>query len=188
MLKDYPKAIVTKDGDSVLLRPVTAQDEQELNRFFSEIPDDEQWFLREKLDDPHILHEFLRKLDYKRTIPIIAVRETDGKIIANVRLHLSSAPCIGHVAHLRIMVHPDFRSLKIGSWMILDCVKTAMDIGLEKLFAEFISGAEDSAIGAALKMDFRHEGTLKDYIRDSKGGYRDLIIMSRDLQTRWSDF
>ncbi|MFH0958349.1 MAG: GNAT family protein [Pseudomonadota bacterium] len=188
MFQDYPKAIVTKDGESVLLRLVTPQDEHELNKFFSEIPDTEQWFLREKLNDPKILHEFLRKLDYKRTIPIIAVREADGKIIANLRLHLSSAPCIGHVAHLRILVHPDFRSLKIGSWIILDCVKTAMDLGLEKLFAEFISGVEDAAVGAALKLDFRHEGTLKDYIRDTNGEYRDLIIMSRDLQTRWSDF
>ena len=31
MLKDYPKAIVTKDGDSVLLRPVTVEDEEALN-------------------------------------------------------------------------------------------------------------------------------------------------------------
>ncbi|MDR3603092.1 MAG: N-acetyltransferase family protein [Desulfomonilaceae bacterium] len=188
MLKDYPKAIVTKDGDSVLLRPVTVEDEEALNEFFSEISDQEQWFLREKLNDPKILHESLKKLNYKRTLPIVAVREKDGKIVANLRLHLSLAPSIGHVAHLRVMVHPDFRSLKIGSWMILDCVKTAMDMGLEKLFAEFVAGAEDSAIGAALKLDFRHEGSLKDYIKDKHGGYRDLVIMSRDLQSKWSDF
>ncbi len=188
MLKDYPKAIVTKDGDSVLLRPVTVQDEEALNEFFSEIPDDEQWFLREKLNDPEILHDCLQRLDYKRTLPIVAVREKDGRIIANLRLHLSLAPCIGHVAHLRVMVHPSFRSLKIGSWMILDSLKIAMDMGLEKLFAEFIAGAEDAAIGAALKLDFKHEGELKDYIKDKHGGYRDLIIMSRDLQSKWSDF
>ncbi|MCX5874027.1 MAG: GNAT family protein [Deltaproteobacteria bacterium] len=188
MFKDYPKAIVTKDGESVLLRPVKPEDEKALNEFFSEIPDDEQWFLREKLDDPEVLHDCLQKLNYRRTLPIVAVREKDGKIIANLRLHLSMARCIEHVAHLRVMVHPDFRSLKIGSWMILDCVKTAMDMGLEKLFAEFIAGVEDAAIGAALKLDFRHEGVLKDYIKDKHGGYRDLIIMSRDLQSKWSDF
>ena len=103
MLKDYPKAIVTKEGDSVLLRPVTPEDEEALNEFFSEIPDNEQWFLREKLNDPKILHESLKKLNYRRTLPIIAVREKDGKIVANLRLHLSLAPCIGHVAHLRVM-------------------------------------------------------------------------------------
>ncbi|MGC8658355.1 MAG: GNAT family N-acetyltransferase [Desulfomonilaceae bacterium] len=188
MLKDYPKAIVTKDGDSVLLRPVTPEDEEALNEFFSEIPDNEQWFLREKLNDPKILHESLQKLNFRRTLPIIAVREKDGKIVANLRLHFSLAPCIVHVAHLRVMVHPAFRSLKIGSWMILDCIKTAMDMGLEKLYAEFIAGVEDSAMGAALKLAFRHEGSLKDYIKDKKGGYRDLIIMSRDLQSKWSDF
>jgi L-amino acid N-acyltransferase YncA len=188
MLKDYPKAIVTKDGDSVLLRPATLADENALNQFFGEIPDQEQWFFREKLNDPVILHEFLLHLNYKRALPIVAVREKDGKIIANLRLHMSMAPCLGHVAHLRLMVHPNFRALKIGSWMILDCVKTAMDLGLEKLFAEFVAGVEEAAIGAATKLDFRHEGILKDYIKDKKGVYRDLIIMSRDLQSKWSDF
>lgn len=188
MLTDYPKTIVTKDGTSVLLRPVTPADEEALNRFYAEIPKDEQWFLRDKLDEPETLHKWLKKLDYKRILPIIAVREEDGKIIANIRLHLHVAPCILHVAHLRVMVHPDYRSQRLGSWMILDCIKTAMDMGLEKLFAEFVSGVEDAAISAAIKLDFVHEGVLKDYIKDKNGSYHDLIIMVRNLAAEWSDF
>ncbi|MGD9819647.1 MAG: N-acetyltransferase family protein [Desulfomonilaceae bacterium] len=188
MLKDYPKAIITKDGTCVLLRPVVATDEAALNQFFSEIPSDEQWFLREKLDEPETLHRWIQQLNYSRILPIVAVREDDGKIIANIRLHLHSAPCIHHVGHLRIMVHPDYRSQRLGSWMILDCIKIAMDMGLEKLIAEFVSGIEDAGINAAIKLDFKHEGVLKDYIKDKKGEYRDLIIMVRNLTSDWSDF
>lgn len=188
MLTDYPKAIVTKDGTSVLLRPVTESDEKALNRFFSEIPINEQWFLRHKLDEPETLHRWIERLDYSRILPIIAEREDDGKIIANLRLHLHEAPCILHVGHLRVMVHPAYRSQKVGSWMILDCIKTAMDMGLEKLIAEFVSGVEDAAINAAIKLDFKHEGVLKDYIKDQNGAYHDLIIMVRNLSSDWSDF
>ena len=188
MLEDYPKAIVTKDGTSVLLRPVVESDEEALSIFYSEVPKEEQWFLRDKLDEPETLHRWLKKLDYSKILPIVAVREDDGKIIANVRLHLHVAHCIVHVGHLRVMVHPSYRSQRLGSWMILDCIKAAMDMGLEKLFAEFVSGVEDSAIAAALKLDFKHEGVLKDYIKDKNGEYHDLIIMVRDLASEWSDF
>ncbi len=188
MLEDYPKTIVTKDGTCVLLRPVVESDEEALNRFYAEAPKDEQWFLRDKLDDPETLRRWISNLDYSKVLPIVAVREDDGKIIANVRLHLHTAPCILHVGHLRIMVHPDYRSQRLGSWMILDCIKTAMDLGLEKLFAEFVSGVEDAAIVAAMKLDFTHEGVLKDYIKDKNGNYHDLIIMVRNLAADWSDF
>ncbi len=188
MLEDYPKAIVTKDGTSVLLRPVVESDEEALNLFYSEIPKEERWFLRDKLDEPETLNRWIKRLDFTKMLPIVAVREEDGKIIANIRLHFYLARCIEHVGHLRVTVHPAFRSQRLGSWMILDCIKTAMDMGLEKLFAEFVSGVEDAGIIAALKLDFKHEGILKDYIKDKNGEYRDLIIMARDLTTDWSDF
>lgn len=188
MMRSYPKAIVCKDGQCVLIRPVVRQDEEGLKEFFSELPEEEHWFLREKLTDPSVLHEWLEKMDYDRLLPIIAVREEDGKIIANLRLHRATEPSMRHVAHLRITVHPAFRQLKVGTWMILDCVKLAMDLGIEKLVAEFVAGVEEPAILAAYKLDFREEAVLEGYVKDSHGIYRDLIIMVKNLCKDWSDF
>ena len=50
MMKDYPKAIVTRDGTSVLLRPVVPSDEEALRTFFASIPEEERWFLKRKLE------------------------------------------------------------------------------------------------------------------------------------------
>ncbi len=188
MLEDYPKAIVTRDGQSVLLRPVTASDEQALREFFSKIPAAEQWFLRENLTDCECLHRWINKLDYDCILPIVAVREDDGTIIANLRLYRTASESMRHVAHLRVMVLPDCRHHKIGSWMILDCMKLAMDLGIEKLIAEFIDGLEEPAILAAYKLDFRPEAVLPRYVKDVEGKYHDLIIMVRDLHREWSDF
>jgi L-amino acid N-acyltransferase YncA len=188
MLEDYPKAIVTRDGRSVLLRPVAASDEQALREFFSKIPEAEQWFLREKLTDPERLHKWIHKLNHDFILPIVAVREDDGTIIANLRLYRTTSESMRHVAHLRVMVLPDCRYHKIGSWMILDCMKLAMDLGIEKLIAEFIDGLEEPAILAAYKLDFRPEAVLPKYVKDVEGKYHDLIIMVRDLHREWSDF
>ncbi len=188
MIKDYPKAIVTKDGASVLLRPATLADETELIKFFDQIPEEEQWFLREKLDDPVLLHEWLDRLDYDRILPIVAVRETDGAIVANLRLYRSGSKSLNHVAHIRIMVDPAYRKLKVGSWLMLDSVKLAMDLGIEKLVAEFIAGKEEAAIKAAAKLDFHQEGVLKAYVKDRQGNDLDLVIMVRNLHREWSDF
>ncbi len=188
MLEDYPKAIVTPDGKSVLLRPVAATDEQALREFFCKIPVSEQWFLRERLTDSERLHDWIHKVNHDFILPIVAVREDDGAIIANLRLYRTASESMRHVAHLRIMVLSDCRNYKIGSWMILDCMKLAMDLGIEKLFAEFIAGFEEPAVRAAHKLNFRPEAVLPQYVKDVEGKYHDLIIMVRDLHREWSDF
>ena len=72
--------------------------------------------------------------------------------------------------------------------MILDSVKLAMDLGIEKLIAEFVDGVEEGAITAAKKLDFHQEAVLKDYVKDRQGRDRDLIIMVKNLYRDWSDF
>ena len=108
MIKDYPKAIVTGDGTSVLLRPVVPSDEEALRTFFASIPEEERWFLRENLSDPQLLHQWIEALDYDYTLPIVAVREDDGTIVANLRLYRSKSDSIRHLAHLRVMVLPAY--------------------------------------------------------------------------------
>jgi|UniRef100_A0A7C4AQ37 L-amino acid N-acyltransferase YncA len=188
MLKDYPKTIVTKDGTLVRLRPVAPGDEEGLMSFFAEIPLDEQWFLREKLTDPAFLKKWMTRLDYDEMLPIIAVKDDDNTIIANLTLYRFSSPSIRHVVHLRTTVHPKFRAMRLGSWMILDSVKLSMDLGVQKIIAEFVAGVEEAAIAAAHKLDFHEEAVLKDYVKDRHGTYRDLIIMVKNLHQDWSDF
>jgi L-amino acid N-acyltransferase YncA len=72
--------------------------------------------------------------------------------------------------------------------MLLDTIRLAMSVGIEKLVAEFIAGVEDAAMNAAQKLDFFEEAVLKDYVKDSQGRYRDLIIMVKTLHRDWSDF
>jgi len=187
MLENYPKEIMTKDGIPILIRPATKADEAALNAFFASIPPDERWFLREDVGDPLVMRQWIEQLDYNRVIPLIAETE-DGTIIANVRLHRRPAECLGHIAHLRIVVDPRFRNQRLGTWMLIDVIRLAMDMGIEKLVAEFVTGVEEPGIRAAFRLDFFEQAVLKDYVKDRNGNYRDLAIMVKTLHRDWSDF
>jgi RimJ/RimL family protein N-acetyltransferase len=188
MLKDYKKTIVTSDGSSIVLRPVERSDEEALRRLLGRIPEDEHWFLRQNLTDPHVLHQWLENIDYEQLLPMVAITEDGKEVVGILRLYRSASDCCVHIAYLRILVHPDYRAQHIGSWMIQECSELAKSLGVEKLIAEFVSGSEDVAIKAAQKLDFRLEAVLKEYVKDRNGMYRDLIIMVKNLFKEWDDF
>jgi L-amino acid N-acyltransferase YncA len=188
MLDAYPKVIITKDGTAVLLRPMIPEDEEQLRAFFSRIPERERWFRREDVSDPSVVHQWVEKMDYQRVLPMVAVTEADGTIIANMSMHRRTFGCLSHVGHIRIMVDPAYRAQRLGTWMLLDMVKLAMGFGVEKLVAELVAGVEDSALRAVQKLDFFKEAVLENYVKDQEGKARDLIIMVKTLHREWSDF
>ena len=188
MFEDYPKEIMIMDGTVLTLRPVVREDEEDLNKFFFEIPEEERWYRRQKLTDPEVLHKWIETLDYKRIIPLIAVNQDTGYIVANLTLLFSTSVSLRHVAHLRLMVHPWYRHQRLGGLMILDGAELAMSLGIEKLIAEFVVGVEETAIAAAQKLDFHQAAVLKDYVKDPEGKYRDLLIMVKNLHAEWGDF
>ncbi|MEW6137199.1 MAG: GNAT family protein [Thermodesulfobacteriota bacterium] len=187
MLENYPREIVIKSGVPVILRPLVLEDEQRMLEFFQRIPEDERWFLRENVADPEVMYHWIRRLDFESVIPLVAVT-ADGTIIANVRIHRRHSDCMTHVAHLRIQVDPAYRHQRLGTWMLLDAIKLAMSMGIEKLVAEFVSGVEEPAMNAARKLDFFEQAVLRDYVKNRRGEYHDLIIMIKTIHREWSDF
>jgi RimJ/RimL family protein N-acetyltransferase len=188
MLDHYPKEIMTKDGIPVLIRPYTKEDRERLREFFSRISEDERWFIRDDIGDPEIMDKWIQDPDYSKTIPLIAVKHEEATIVGNVTLHMRLSECVSHVAHLRIIIDPEYRKRRLGTWMLIDAIKFAMDIGLEKLVAEFVEGVDDAAMGAAARLDFLEQDLLRGYLKDRQGRYRDLVIMVKNFHRDWSDF
>jgi RimJ/RimL family protein N-acetyltransferase len=188
MLDTYPKEILCKDGTPILLRPLVMDDEERMRDFLQRIPEEERWFLRDNVAEPETLHRWLEGLDYDRVLPLVAVMEDGDRIIANVRLHRRPADCLRHIAHLRIVVDPEFRSQRIGTWMLIDAMKLAMNMGIEKLVAEFVADVEEAAVKAAHRLDFFEQAIIRDYVKDRRGKYHDLVIMVKTLHKEWSDF
>lgn len=182
----YPKEIVLKDGGEAVIRPLEQADEPALNRFFKEIPGADRWYMRYDVLDPTVIHKWIEGIDSGTVFSIIALHEE--RIVAHASLHMRGYGSTQHVGRLRIMVLPEFRRKRLGTWMLLDLIQLAMDKGLCDLRSDFVDGIEDTAIDAAQKLDFFEKARLKDYVKDSQGNRHDMIIMMKRLHKDWGDF
>ncbi len=186
MQTKYPKEVILKDGSEAVLRPLEERDAEALLQFYRSIPPAERWYMKEDAADPSIIKKWTDRMDPYRMFSIVAW--TDDGIVAHATLIRNVFGGMKHGGHLRIMVSPDFRRKRLGTWMLLDLIRRAMDSGLERLRSEFVVGAEDAAIEAAYKLDFYKAGVLTDYVKDQDGNYHDYQIMVKHLHTEWSDF
>lgn len=188
MLEDFRKHIRLKDNSSILVRPLSPRDEKCLLSFFSQIPDNEKWFLRDETANPEALSSWVTRLNYDKIFPLVAINESDNSIAANIQLHRPEAECLRHIGHIRIMVHPDYRRKSLGPLMMQNLVQIAMNLGVEKLAAELVTEVQEAAIKAATRLDFKEQARLRGYVKGRDGEYHDLIIMVKTLQDDWDDF
>ena len=182
----YPKELVLKDGEEAIIRPLDEKDEQLLRRFYSDIPEADRWFMKYDVMDPVVIRKWLDTLGSDRVFSTVALYE--GAIIAHAALFMQSFGCTKHIGRLRIIVMPEFRHKRLGTWMLLNLIRFAMERGLEELRADFVVGIEDVAIESAVKLDFFKKAVLEDYVIDRQGKRYDLMVMVKRLHKDWGDF
>lgn len=184
----YPRNLILKDGSEVALRPLDPmRDEAGLVDFFARVPEDERWYLVDEVADKKVVRSWARNVDPKRVLPIVAVRE-DGAIAAVATLHRYAHGARGHIGRIRLVVDAAQRNQRLGTYMLLDIIQLAVDVGLDLLVVEFIKGVEDKAIRAARRLDFFEQAVLADYARDQRGNRYDLVIMVKRIHRGYDDF
>ncbi len=175
-----------KDGSEAIIRPLEKDDERLLQAFFSHIPEVDRWYMKYDVVDPKVLREWFDKLDNGRVFATVAIGEE--KIVGHASLHLQAFGCTKHIGKLRVIVIPEYRHKRLGTWMLLNLIRLAMDKGLEELRSDFVVGVEDTAIDAAYKLDFFKKAVLEDYVIGPDGKRYDLMIMIKRLHKDWGDF
>ena len=182
----YPKEVVLKDGQEAVIRRLQKEDEEKLRAFYAKIPDEDRWYMRYDVLDPSVVRKWFDGIDAATVHSVVAF--CGDRIVAHASLHVRGYGSTRHVGRLRIMVLPEFRHKRLGTWMLLDLIQLAMDKGLRDLRSDFVVGIEDTAIDAARKLDFFEKACLKDYIKDPRGNRHDLMIMMKRLHKDWGDF
>ncbi len=185
----YPRPLILKNGEEVWLRPLDAQaDEERLLAFFGRVPPDDRWYLENDVADPEIVRHYLLQHYPQRTLPIVAIDEMD-RIVGKATLNRFPNPgARGHIGRIRLVVDPEFRNQRLGTYLLLDQIQLAMNLGLRILVTELIKGVEDKAIRAARKLDFFEQAVLPDYAKDKRGNNYDLAIMIKRLHGDYEDF
>ncbi|PYJ03854.1 MAG: hypothetical protein DME25_11090 [Verrucomicrobia bacterium] len=179
-LFEYPKELELKGGFKCLLRPLESADEMAFHEFFLAVPTHERMFIKHRVTDPVVIHEWCQNIDLGRNLPLLAVLE--GQIIADATLHQQLGGWKRHVGRVSVLVHPKFRGRGLAKALVTEVIGMARQVGLEKVEAEFIGGQE-TAIKMFGLLGFLPLYRLPDYVKDMEAVTHDYILMGLDLKT-----
>jgi GNAT superfamily N-acetyltransferase len=179
-LADYPKDLELKDGFKCALRPLESTDEMGFHEFFLAVPNPEKMFIKHRVTDPTVIHEWCQNIDLGRNLPLLAVLE--GRVIADATLHQHLGGWKRHIGRVSVLVHPKFRGRGLAKALVTEIVDIARQLGLEKLEAEFI-GEQQNAMKMFGLLGFLPLCRLSDYVKDMEGVTHDYFLLGLDLKT-----
>jgi GNAT superfamily N-acetyltransferase len=179
-LQKLPKDISLKDGSKVTLRPLATTDEEAFHEFFLDVPEQERMFIKHRVMDRAVIHDWCRNIDLGRNLPLLAV--AGGRIVGDATLHQQLGGWKRHVGRVSVLVHPRFRARGLARALVHEIVEIARNSGLEKVEAEFIGGQE-AAIKMFAMLGFSHLLRLEDYVKDMQAVKHDYVLMELQLKT-----
>ena len=180
VLESYPKKLTLKSGFTCTVRPLDSTDETAFYEFFQAIPETEKLFIKHRVSDPEVIHQWCRNIDLGRILPLLAF---DGsKIVADASLHQQLGGWKRHIGRVSVLVHPDYRGRGLARTLIQELMELARGIGLEKMEAEFL-GNQQAAMKVFGLMGFRNLLTLPDYVKDMQALTHDYVLTGLDLKT-----
>jgi GNAT superfamily N-acetyltransferase len=180
ILDDYPKTVEVKGGLKATLQPLTAAHELSFHEFFLAIPTQERMFIKHRVTEPEVIHDWCQNIDLGRNLPLLAVCE--GQVIGDATLHQQLGGWKRHVGRVSVLVHPKYRGRGLGKTLITEVVDVARRVGLDKVEAEFL-GEQEAAINMFALLGFSTLCRLPSYVKDMKAVAHDYVLMGLDLKT-----
>jgi GNAT superfamily N-acetyltransferase len=179
-LQKYPKEIKLKDGLKSRLRPLRKDDEKAFYEFFQGVPERERMFIKHRVADQKVIHEWCQNIDLGKNLPLLAL--IDGKIVADATLHQQLGGWKRHIGRVSVLVRPEFRGRGLARALVTEMLSLARNVGLERVEAEFI-GEQEAAIQMFAMLGFSNLLRLEDYVKDMQAISHDYVLMGVDLKT-----
>jgi len=179
-LMDYPKDMELKGGFKCVVRPLESTDEMAFHEFFLAVPTQERMFIKHRVTDPGVIHEWCQNIDLGRNLPLLAT--TKEKILGVATLHQQLGGWKRHIGRVSVLVHPQYRGRGLARAMVTEIVEIARSGGLEKVEAEFIGGQE-AAIHMFAMLGFSELLRLENYVKDMQAIAHDYVMMGLKLTT-----
>jgi GNAT superfamily N-acetyltransferase len=179
-LAEYPKEVELKDESKCTVRPLESGDEMAFHEFFLAVPHQERMFIKHRVTEPGIIHDWCQNIDLGRNLPLLAVHQ--GQILGDATLHQQLGGWKRHIGRVSVLVHPKFRGRGLARTLVVAIIDLARHVGLEKLEAEFI-GEQAAAIKMFALLGFSTLVRLPDYVKDMQAVRHDWVLMGLDLKT-----
>ena len=179
-LQKLPKTIKLKDDKKAVLRQLLPEDEKEFHQFFQGIPEPERMFIKHRVQDLKVIHDWCKNIDYGRNLPLLGL--IDKKIVGAATLHQQLGGWKRHIGRVSVLVHPEFRGRGLARALISEILDLARRASLERVEAEFI-GEQETAMKMFAMLGFNQLLRLDDYVKDMQAITHDYILMGLDLRT-----
>jgi GNAT superfamily N-acetyltransferase len=179
-LQKFPRTATLKDGSKATLRPLHQADEKDFHQLFLGMPETERLFIKHRVMDRSVIHEWCQNSDYGRNFPLLGL--ISGRIVGDATLHQQLGGWKRHVGRVSVLVHPEFRGRGLARALIAEIIEVARNAGLEKVEAEFI-GEQEAAMKMFAMLGFGQIVRLADYVKDMQAISHDYILMNLDLKT-----
>jgi len=176
----YPRELVLRDGSRAVVRPLQKEDEMLFHEFFLQVPEAERMFIKHRVTDPEVIHEWCHNIDLGRNLPLLAL--IDGKIVADATLHQQLGGWKRHIGRVSVLVLPAYRGRGLARALVSEVITIARSLALEKLEAEFI-GEQQAAIHMFALLGFSNLLRLDGYVKDMQAITHDYILMGLNLKT-----
>ena len=186
VMNTFPKDLVLgRSNTHVTVRPLEQGDAHELLEFFTRVPEDDRFYLKENVTSPDVIGEWVNHIDYERVLPLVAL--VDGEIVADATLHRTRSMARRHVGEIRVVVDPRFRGQGLGTLITREVIDTAYLYNLDSVVFELVEDKEANAIKVAEKLGFTRIATLPSFVKDMEGQEHSLVVMLLPLDD-WLDW
>lgn len=180
VLERYPKEIEVKSGFRCQTRPLHAADEMAFHEFFLAVPEQERMFIKHRVTEPAVIHDWCQNIDLGRNLPLLAL--ADNKIIGDATLHQQLGGWKRHIGRVSVLVHPQYRGRGLARALVAELLDIARMSGLERVEAEFI-GEQAQAMKVFGFLGFNTLLQQPDYVKDMQAISHDYILMGLILKT-----
>ena len=180
ILSEYPKDLTLKNDFKCVVRPLQPEDEMAFHEFFLAVPVKERMFIKHRVTEPAVIHDWCQSIDYGRNLPLLALG--DGRILADATLHQQLGGWKRHIGRISVLVHPQARGRGLARALVTDLVDIARRVGLERLEAEFI-GEQEAAMKVFGMLGFGKLAELPEYVKDMQAVAHDWVLMGLNLKT-----
>ncbi|MCK4413221.1 MAG: GNAT family N-acetyltransferase [Candidatus Eisenbacteria sp.] len=171
----YPRSLKCRNGKVVAVRPLRSDDLFPLLEFFGSLPEEDRLHLRVDVTQRDIVERRMNPPARWNVLRLVAL--AGERIVAEGSIEHRTFGLGSHVGEVRVIVAPDFRRTGLAEFLCRQILAHGIAEDLEKIEVHLMSD-QPAVIHFFEELDFKEDGTLKGFVKDTKGKNHDLLIMS----------
>ncbi len=167
----------------VKFRPIQAEDKELFKAFIRSLPRKDNYYLLIDVHNDQAIDRWMEKIQSEQTIGVVATNESH--MIGYCNLETNDLAWTRHVGEICISVSSAYRGRGIGKALAEQIFLKARARGLQKLWAR-MAISQDAAQHMFMRLGFRTEALLSDFVKNENGLTEALVIMSHDSGEHWT--